>query len=608
MPHFSVVSRSQCSPKQIRCVSDPVNQEEPCQGCHKLRVSCTYDYVRKKPGRKSTRGADEASTHPRSFSSSSSYQPDHPELPPHRKGHLPSPYIPSQAPRPRSDTQPSSSSQSPLNDTRHYGRPYSSFVISPQDKNDSIFWLDAMLDTGWLSAADAPDMLGPPEYPSEQAHLLSLESPELVLAAASSSSNLNHLVHPTKREPQLEDVTSWADISHFISLFLQYLYPLLPLVHRPTFSENLATRRDLRDIDFRALLLSIGYLLWSDQSHTNQHYHIVGNPRLAGMWAEDSDTFYLLSIGLSHTAGARLGQAVQLAYCMGIHSDCKTASLGVDAIEAQLRRRVFWQLYASDKTRAIPGPPMLINDFQGTPSLPAPIDDEFITPQGMFPQPPTRTSVLVGFVAISQVFKIISKAFFHHRCIQSEMGSVSPSWIAEAEGNLQRLLEGTPEAISRPELVKEESMKRVFGMQRANILITAAIAKFALFDLRAALDRNENSLRREREDIAREIHSLLMEYVCLSYSVVVRVLHGSIPVEDMASNGESVRGKVFHIACALVSQALPNADQELIRDWCNMFSAITFVQMPPPPDPQVDSRPTSPHRQETPPIASRTSL
>jgi hypothetical protein len=48
----------------------------------------------------------------------------------------------------------------------------------------------------------------------------------------------------------------------------------------------------------------------------------------------------------------------------------------------------------------------------------------------------------------------------------------------------------------------------------------------------------------------------------------------SIPVEDLASNGESVRAKVFHIACALCAQT-PNAnnsDQELIRDWCNMVS------------------------------------
>lgn len=64
---------------------------------------------------------------------------------------------------------------------------------------------------------------------------------------------------------------------------------------------------------------------------------------------KSSDTFYLLSIGLTHTAGARLGQAIQLAFSMGMHSDVKTQALGLDAIEVQLRRRVFWQLYAGDK-------------------------------------------------------------------------------------------------------------------------------------------------------------------------------------------------------------------------------------------------------------------
>lgn len=44
-------------------------------------------------------------------------------------------------------------------------------------------------------------------------------------------------------------------------------------------------------------------------------------------------------------------------------------------------------------------------------------------------------------------------------------------------------------------------------------------------------------------------------------------------MEDLASNGESVRGKVFHIACALCAQSPRNeADQELIRDWCEMVS------------------------------------
>jgi hypothetical protein len=62
----------------------------------------------------------------------------------------------------------------------------------------------------------------------------------------------------SKKVPQVEDVVSWSDLCYFISLFLKYLYPLMPIVHRPTFAENLATRLDTRDPSFRALLLSIG--------------------------------------------------------------------------------------------------------------------------------------------------------------------------------------------------------------------------------------------------------------------------------------------------------------------------------------------------------------
>jgi hypothetical protein len=32
-----------------------------------------------------------------------------------------------------------------------------------------------------------------------------------------------------------------------------------------------------------------------------------------------------------------------------MHSDERTGALGLDAVEIQLRRRVFWQLYVSDK-------------------------------------------------------------------------------------------------------------------------------------------------------------------------------------------------------------------------------------------------------------------
>lgn len=152
------------------------------------------------------------------------------------------------------------------------GRLNSSFAFSPSAfKTPGEFsWLDSILDNNStiFGGGGASDFLGDSstlfstQFPSEQAHLLSLESPEHLLASGSGGlaglGGHGNVLPPMRREPQLEDVTSWANISHYISLFLQYLYPLLPLVHRPTFAEHLATRRDLRDTDFRALLLSIG--------------------------------------------------------------------------------------------------------------------------------------------------------------------------------------------------------------------------------------------------------------------------------------------------------------------------------------------------------------
>ena len=163
------------------------------------------------------------------------------------------------------------------------GRPWSSFAFSPRTRIQPTFddslkvpnnedlsgldWLDSMLEgtvAGSLGTSNnvAPELafgsLDLTQFMSDQAHLLAQESPEnMAMSVSSRGEKLSRGMH-SKREPQLEDVTSWANISHFISLFLQYLYPLEPLVHRPTFAENLATRRDLRDTDFRALLLSIG--------------------------------------------------------------------------------------------------------------------------------------------------------------------------------------------------------------------------------------------------------------------------------------------------------------------------------------------------------------
>jgi hypothetical protein len=58
--------------------------------------------------------------------------------------------------------------------------------------------------------------------------------------------------------PQIEDVTSWSNISFFISLHLRYQHCVVPILHKPTFNSDLALRLDRKDEQFRAFLLSLG--------------------------------------------------------------------------------------------------------------------------------------------------------------------------------------------------------------------------------------------------------------------------------------------------------------------------------------------------------------
>jgi hypothetical protein len=223
-----------------------------------------------------------------------------PSLPPppqplHQTQHIPpSLMFTTSADTSQSNDYPTPSGSSmPINGATTPGRHMSSFAFSPSTfkMQGEFSWLDSILEGNGNNQNGGGDFLGDSsslfttQYPSEQAHLLSLESPEHLLASAGLGSAAGlagiHNIHGTmRREPQLEDVTSWANISHYISLFLQYLYPLLPLVHRPTFAEHLATRRDLRDTDFRALLLSIGESVTgaSDRSDTVVTYVISQLP------------------------------------------------------------------------------------------------------------------------------------------------------------------------------------------------------------------------------------------------------------------------------------------------------------------------------------------
>lgn len=63
---------------------------------------------------------------------------------------------------------------------------------------------------------------------------------------------------PHLPDMQIEDVAPWDTISFFVALYLKTLHSLFPLVHKPTFTSEIALRTDQTDRPLRAFILGIG--------------------------------------------------------------------------------------------------------------------------------------------------------------------------------------------------------------------------------------------------------------------------------------------------------------------------------------------------------------
>lgn len=83
-------------------------------------------------------------------------------------------------------------------------------------------------------------------------HSRSITSPAFPLLAVSPSMSTG-LAMPDN----LDQVVSGNVIDNIINLFFDYVYPLTPCLHRPSFIANLTARRDRTDPVFFALTLTV---------------------------------------------------------------------------------------------------------------------------------------------------------------------------------------------------------------------------------------------------------------------------------------------------------------------------------------------------------------
>jgi hypothetical protein len=82
--------------------------------------------------------------------------------------------------------------------------------------------------------------------------------PEQVLSAWNYQAPSLSPTSASKPPDSIEAIMPWDDVSFFVSLYIRYQHVLVPLVHKPTFAQEVLARRDREDSLFRCLLISIG--------------------------------------------------------------------------------------------------------------------------------------------------------------------------------------------------------------------------------------------------------------------------------------------------------------------------------------------------------------
>lgn len=99
---------------------------------------------------------------------------------------------------------------------------------------------------------------------------------------------------------------------------------------------------------------------------------------------------------------------------------------GLNPIESEIRRRIYWLLFQADKSTACMRSRTICLRLDDAPnlSLPTEVDDEQITPNGILPQPIGRTPTITGFNIVTNLFRILNDALLLQRRLKGAATSI----------------------------------------------------------------------------------------------------------------------------------------------------------------------------------------
>ncbi|KAL0071096.1 hypothetical protein AAF712_001654 [Marasmius tenuissimus] len=204
---------------------------------------------------------------------------------------------------------------------------------------------------------------------------------------------------------------------------------------------------------------------------------IADRPTLYTIQADLVAAIYAVGLGRLSKAAALLSEAVTISIDAGLHRSSDTYDL-FDPIEDEVRKRTFWCVYTWDKQLSAHfGRPPIIRLRDCDVSEPAPVDDEYISKDGIGTPPPgteCRMGAFIYYLRIMMVLESVldvpiprpaSSPFM--RRVASVLSSKGSNELREEEMLLDEIHNSIPSLWSQsPETVASEDIIRLTQAER----------------------------------------------------------------------------------------------------------------------------------------------
>jgi hypothetical protein len=587
----------------VRCARDnPDDSQSSCKHCITLGIPCTYDYQPKKRGppnlylRRLQEAAAAAAAQQQQESQNGETSPlsTRPNLTGSRQQTLPTIAQPSSSFLEQSlnGVGPSGSLQS-----SHFSITTDAYHSHYQPMSSSSF-STSPVEQRSPKTDDSQSFVYPPEQFSTYPLYNWSYRQHQPAPPPSTLPPLSYYYRPHS----LEDVAPRDTIMLIVALFFDFVYPLSPCVHKPSYMADLHARREERDPLFFALVMSTvaSTLVQLPRSYLPMGRHAVR--KLAQTCHEASrhisiasydpptsmhvviryfDCIYHFCEGHDATQHAAFGEAAHIAVTLRMHEEASYD--GLDLIECEVRRRTFWLLFGADKSMSILlGRPICLRDEDCTVHFPKELDDEYITPSAYLPQPHGKPSLVSGLNCITRIFALLGEILVRIRVDrrsppQGQYATARLEEVRSLHARIMSALVHTPEPLqlkqnSQPNIpsdygagfrqatfaeVKDffdnpnasrENALNPFLVMQANIYVTQQLVRFVIEQYR---DELEIQIRGTTDDQRLADEQRVADDREAVASDLLKILH-NIPIQSIATNGPSLVHKVRFVASTLL--------------------------------------------------------